>query len=95
MEIKCVTSGVPPPLGLESHPIGTVVSPTRDCPHTQADSLEIYSVRRISQELTRQSPSSFTPPPTDPAFIPYAGGRRIPLGIPGAGEYRIELDRVR
>ncbi|MDD7468625.1 MAG: hypothetical protein SPI16_03000 [Porphyromonas sp.] len=26
---------------------------------------------------------------------PYAGGRRIPSGIPGTGEYRIELDRVR
>ena len=61
----------------------------------RADSLEIYSARRIPQGLTSRSPSSFTPPPTDPAFIPYAGGRRIPLGIPGAGEYRIELDRVR
>ena len=38
----------------------------------------------------RQSPLSDTPPLSDATFIPYAGGRRIP----GAGEYRIELDRV-
>ena len=77
----------PTPSGLWSLPQETARIP-------RADSLEIYSVRRISQELTRQSPSSFTPPPTNPAFIPYAGGRRILSVISGAGEYRIALDRV-
>ncbi|MDD7468483.1 MAG: hypothetical protein SPI16_02255 [Porphyromonas sp.] len=58
------------------------------------DALELYLARPVPQGLTRQSPSSFTPPPTDPAFIPYAGGRRILSVISGAGEYRITLDRV-
>lgn len=38
-------------------------------------------------------PSPLTPRPlSDATFILYAGGRRIPSGIPSAGEYRIELD---
>ena len=78
----------PTPSGLWSLPQETARIP-------RADSLEIYSVRRIPQVLTRRSPSSDIPPLYDATLIPYAGGRRIPLGIPGAGEYRIELDRVR
>ncbi|MDD7468271.1 MAG: hypothetical protein SPI16_07260 [Porphyromonas sp.] len=61
----------------------------------RADSLEIYSARRIPQGLTSRSPSSDTPPLYDATLIPYAGVMRIPSGIPGAGEYRIDLDRVR
>ena len=95
MEFKGVTPGVPPYWDWSPTPSGLWSLPQETARMPRADSLEIYSARRIPQGLTRQSPSSFTPPPTNPAFIPYAGGRRIPLGIPGAGEYRIELDRVR
>ena len=56
-----------------------------------ADAFELYLARPIPQGLTRRSPSSDTPPLYDATFIPYAAGRRIP----DAGEYRIELDRVR
>ena len=62
---------------------------------TRADAFEFYLARPIPQGLTRRSLSSDTPSPTDPAFIPYAGGRRIPSGIPGGWEYRIKLDRAR
>ena len=62
---------------------------------SRADAFEFYLVRPVPQGFTRWSPSSDTPPPTDPAFIPYASGSLIPSGIPGAGEYRIELDRLR
>ena len=55
-----------------------------------ADAFELYLARPIPQGLTCRSPSSDTPRLYDAAFIPYAAGRRIP----GAGEYRIELDRV-
>ena len=78
----------PTPSGLWSLPQETARMP-------RADSLEIYSARRIPQGLTRRSPSSDTPPLYDATLIPYAGGRWIPSGIPGAGECRIELDRVR
>ncbi|WP_297237514.1 hypothetical protein [uncultured Porphyromonas sp.] len=61
----------------------------------QGCAFEFYLARPVPQGLTHRFPSSATPPPTDPAFIPYASGRRIPPGIPGAGEYRIELDRLR
>ena len=61
----------------------------------RADAFEFYHDRPVPQGLTRRSPSSDTPPLYDATFIPYAGGRQIPSGIPGAGEYRIELDRLR
>ena len=62
---------------------------------SRADAFEFYLVRPVPQGLTHRSPSSATPPLDDATLIPYAGGRRIPSGIPGAGEYRIELDRLR
>ena len=58
---------------------------------SRADAFEFYLVRPVPQGFTRRSPSSDTPPLDDATLIPYAGGRRIP----GAGEYRIELDRLR
>ena len=80
---------------LEFHPIGNGVFSTRDCPGRQeygrTDAFEFYYDRPVPQGLTRQSPLSDTPPLYDATFISYAGGRRIP----GAVEYRIELDRVR
>ena len=58
---------------------------------SRADAFEFYLARPVPQGLTHRSPSSATPPLDDATLIPYAGGRRIP----GAGEYRIELDRLR
>ncbi len=57
--------------------------------------MRFTSPARSSTGLTRRTLSSNTPPLSDATFILYAGGRRIPSGIPGAGEYRIELDRLR
>ena len=62
---------------------------------SRADAFEFYLARPIPQGLTRRFPSSDTPPLYGATLIPYAGGRRIPSGIPDAGEYRIELDRLR
>ena len=61
----------------------------------RGDALELYLARPVPQRLTRRSPSSDTPPLHDATLIPYDGGRRIPSEMPGAGEYRIELDGVR
>ena len=93
----------PTPLGLESHPIGTVVPPHRDCglSHKRLPAYPGLTHLRFTapagsrRGLPVAPPSSDTPPLYDATLIHYAGGRRIPLGIPGAGEYRIELDRVR
>ena len=57
--------------------------------------MRFTSPARSSTGLTRRTLSSNIPPLSDATFILYAGGRRIPSGIPGAGEYRIELDRLR
>ena len=57
---------------------------------TRADAFKFYLARPVPLGLTLRSASSDTPPLYDDIFIPYAGGRRIP----GAGEYRIEMDRV-
>ena len=60
-------------------------------PPGRADAFEFYLARPVQQGLTRRPPSFDTPPLYDDTFIPYAGGRRIP----GAGDYRIEPDKVR
>ena len=61
------------------------------CAFAELTHLSFTTPAQSRQGLTCRPPSSDTPPLYDATFIPYAGGRRIP----GAGEYRIELDRVR
>ena len=86
--VTSVHDGTPPNLLKKVYVYATLGAVCR------GDGFELYLARPVPQGLTRRSPSSDSPPLSDATFIPSAGRRQIPTGIPGAGESRIELDGV-